>query len=170
MIKFGELAYPGLSLNPATSNDSEVLYTIFKSTGPDLLPATQVQETDPLESLSRLQFDARQRHYQESYPNSAFYLVKFERFPIGNFFLATMPDEIRLLDISLLSDWRNRGIGTALLNALIMVASRQRSRLSLHVQLGNPATGLYRRLGFDELESDGIYLHMMRLPDSRLWD
>jgi ribosomal protein S18 acetylase RimI-like enzyme len=49
--------------------------------------------------------------------------------------------------------WRRRGVGTALLDALLGIASRSGiARVSLSVEGDNPAMALYERLGFVRLE------------------
>lgn len=58
-------------------------------------------------------------------------------------------DQTPSLAISLLSPYRGRGIGTALLHSLFSLLSvRGFSNVSLSVQKDNPAVRLYRRLGF----------------------
>lgn len=51
---------------------------------------------------------------------------------------------------------RRRGIGTALLQALLALARKEDLRsLSLSVELDNPALGLYERLGFVAVKQTG---------------
>lgn len=67
------------------------------------------------------------------------------------------------LAIAVLPEWRGRGIGTGLMEALIASAARQRLRaLSLTVALENPARGLYERLGFAAVEYVGDAVTMLR--------
>lgn len=58
-------------------------------------------------------------------------------------------DGVPELSVSVWSGYRGRGIGRALINhALAQAALRGVSRVSLSVEDGNPAVGLYRTLGF----------------------
>jgi GNAT superfamily N-acetyltransferase len=52
------------------------------------------------------------------------------------------------LTIALLPEFRGRGIGTQLLQHLLVRADERFARVSLSVTLGNPAARLYERLGF----------------------
>jgi ribosomal-protein-alanine N-acetyltransferase len=64
------------------------------------------------------------------------------------------------LAISLLPEYRRRGMGTALLEALFpLLREKGFSRVSLSVQKENPAVALYRRTGFQTVaERDTEYL------------
>jgi ribosomal protein S18 acetylase RimI-like enzyme len=66
------------------------------------------------------------------------------------------------LSIALLPEYRNRGIGTDLLNRLIEDIQDQYPAISLSVSSANPAGRLYRRLGFDIIEENGASLTMKK--------
>jgi ribosomal protein S18 acetylase RimI-like enzyme len=66
------------------------------------------------------------------------------------------------VSVAVLPGHRGRGIGTALLEALIVEArERPIDRLSLSVEDDNPATALYARLGFQSLSAEGNALTMV---------
>ena len=67
------------------------------------------------------------------------------------------------LAISLLPDYRGRGIGTQLLNSLLLLLQENGYlRASLSVQKDNPALRLYERAGFQILEEKGTEYLMLR--------
>jgi ribosomal protein S18 acetylase RimI-like enzyme len=70
------------------------------------------------------------------------------------------------MDVALVTQWRGRGIGTTLMRALAEHADDQRMVLGLHVEPFNPALRLYRRWGFDTVETRGVYLFMQRQPST----
>jgi ribosomal protein S18 acetylase RimI-like enzyme len=64
--------------------------------------------------------------------------------------------EVPELAIGVRSDARRRGIGAALLRALLASAAQQGvTQLSLSVEIDNPALKLYKRLGFRKHERVG---------------
>jgi ribosomal protein S18 acetylase RimI-like enzyme len=67
------------------------------------------------------------------------------------------------LSIALLPDYRGKGLGSELLDALLAAAMEQFAAVSLSVSADNAAKGLYQRLGFTVVEEDGSSLVMVKL-------
>ena len=65
-------------------------------------------------------------------------------------------DEIRIVDIALLPEFCNRGIGTTLLRGLQSEAAAAGKPLRIHVERFNPAMRLYERLGFRPVADRGF--------------
>jgi ribosomal protein S18 acetylase RimI-like enzyme len=78
--------------------------------------------------------------------------------------VARWPEEIRIVDIALLPEYRGMRIGTRLLRALISESEESGKPLSIHVERFNPALRLYERLGFRQKADKDVYLLMERLP------
>ena len=67
-----------------------------------------------------------------------------------------LDDETPSLAISLLPEYRGKGFGTGMLNALLAeLRTRGCKAVSLSVQKGNPAVRLYRRAGFQTIAERG---------------
>jgi len=58
--------------------------------------------------------------------------------------------------------YRGRGIGAGLLRRLVEEAQDSGRKLSIHVEVNNPARTLYDRLGFRPVGEHGVYLLMER--------
>jgi ribosomal protein S18 acetylase RimI-like enzyme len=82
----------------------------------------------------------------------------------GRFYVDRRSDDIRIVDITLLPEYRARGIGTALIGALLDEAAGCGQRVSIHVERNNRARRLYERLGFDEVAEHGLYFLMEARP------
>lgn len=90
---------------------------------------------------------------------------------VGTVWVRDMPDYGHIADgvpsfaISLLPGWRGRGIGTALMQRMLShLEGAGYEKASLSVQKQNPATRLYRRLGFETVgETEEEYLMVHRL-------
>ncbi len=113
-----------------------------------------------------MQFNAQHSYYQEHYRGSEFDIILLDGEPIGRLYLARWEDEMRVIDIAILPDYRNRGIGRALFEDVMAEAAEGGKTVSIHVERNNPARRLYDRLGFQVTgEEHGIYLLMMWSPD-----
>jgi ribosomal protein S18 acetylase RimI-like enzyme len=80
--------------------------------------------------------------------------------PAGRLYLHRRDDEIRIMDIALLPEYCDRGIGTTLLHGLLSEAAAAGKPLRIHVERFNPALRLYERLGFRQIDDRGVYLFM----------
>ncbi|HEX9638725.1 MAG TPA: GNAT family N-acetyltransferase [Acidobacteriota bacterium] len=148
---------------PVVSSDREFLCRLYASTRQEELAPVPWSEPEK-EAFLRLQFDAQDRHYQEHFPAAAFQIIELDAQPIGRLYVDRRADEIRLIDIALLPEFRGAGIGTALLMELIDEAAAAGKPLRIHVERFNPALRLYQRLGFRPLEEHGVYLLMEYRP------
>ena len=85
--------------------------------------------------------------------------------PAGRLIVARWPEDLRVVDVALLPEYRGRGIGGELMRALIEEADERGVKTSIHVERFNPAQRLYARLGFRAVSDDGgVYLLLERAP------
>lgn len=113
-----------------------------------------------LHEQSRLQ----RAHYREHYPDAEFLLLVDDDEPVGRLYLDARQAELRLMDIALLPAWRGSGRGRAIIRALQRGAAEEGLAITLHVEPFNPASRLYRRLGFEPMETRGVYEFMRWRP------
>ncbi|HVF42180.1 MAG TPA: GNAT family N-acetyltransferase, partial [Pyrinomonadaceae bacterium] len=84
----------------------------------------------------------------------------------GRIWIGRAEEEIRLLDIALLPEFRGQGVGAVLVGALIEEARSAGKRLRHMVfVLNGDALRFYQRLGFRVFEEVGGYLHMEWKPE-----
>lgn len=98
----------------------------------------------------------------EHYPDAEFQIILSDGEPAGRLYVDRWPEEIRIVDIALLPEYRNGGIGTFLLKRLISESEENGKPLSIHVEKFNPALRLYERLGFSTIADRGVYCLMQR--------
>lgn len=146
-------------LRPACANDREFLIQAYASTRQEEMaswgwsPAQQA-------SFVRMQYDTRQRGYTAAYPSAANSVVFAGDVPAGSVIIFRGRSEIRLVDISLLPEFRGLGIGGELIGMLISEAVGSKLPLRLTVLCGNRASHLYERLGFISKSGDPMYREM----------
>ncbi len=152
---------PGLALRPVNADDDAFLLSLYVSVrAPEfaVMGWSESQMTAFLAGQYRLQA----HHYATHYDSSRFAIVTMAGRPAGRL-LVDYGEEVRVVDISLLRQWRGRGLGTALLKAVLDEAAQTGRDVSLHVDTANPAQRLYTRLGFaDTGERHGPYMQMRR--------
>lgn len=146
----------GFVLRSERGGDRDFLETLYVAVRWPELEATGWAEEAKLAFL-RDQFALQDRHYAEHYADAEFLIVERQSLPLGRLYLFRGEKDIRIVDISLLPDARNTGLGTALLLGVQGEARQTRRSVSIHVEKFNPAQSLYRRLGFKEAGSDGPY-------------
>ena len=71
---------------------------------------------------------------------------------------------ILLRDIALLTEYRNTGIGSRLIQDLMKEATSAGKPIQLHVVASSPAVRLYERLGFCRTGEEAAYLEMKWVP------
>ena len=82
---------------------------------------------------------------------------------VGRISLTRHWRKIFLRDIELVRPERNRGVGTAIINAVLALARDSDRYVELRVLRCNPAQRLYARLGFRVIDDDGARLRMRTL-------
>lgn len=115
------------------------------------------------QAFLRDQLRLQSLHYRRAYPAADFQIVEIGPIPVGRLYWHEGSDDIRLIEFSILSAYRNRGIGSALLEVIIARAAAGRKTASLQVAFGNRAIRLYRRFGFeiaDSADSSGIVMRL----------
>ena len=156
----------GITLRPIRPEDEGFLYKVYASTRLDELDALGWSEAQR-EAFLRMQFRAQQQSYLAQFPTADFPIILWHERPIGRLYIERRADEIRGIDIALLPEYRQAGIGTAILQGLLAEAARAGKPFRIHVEKFNRAQRLYERLGFTTLDDDGVYLFMEWRPVTR---
>jgi ribosomal protein S18 acetylase RimI-like enzyme len=84
--------------------------------------------------------------------------------PAGRILIDEWTSEIRLVDIALMPAARARGIGTKLVGEVLERGAAAGKPVTIHVEAFNPALHLYERLGFEQVDTNGVYLLMKWTP------
>lgn len=152
-----------IEMRPADAGDQRFMQQLYASTqNGELRMGGCDANTESL--LIDLQFKARQTWFRNHYPNADLAVIMDRDRPVGRLYVDYGVEEIRILDICLVADYRNRGIGLGLLRSLQAQAARMRVPVRLSVLLGSPAQRLYQRCGFVNLGVDGLHNSMEWQP------
>ncbi len=151
---------PSLSFQPAKQDDNAFLFAAYAASRDDEMAMVMWDETAK-NAFLQTQFAAQQRHYLAHYDNVSCHIVKLREQSVGLIWVARWPKEIRLMDMVVLTQYRNQGIGTYLLQQLMAEAAQTNRMVTLHTWEGNPAAArFYIKHGFAKVSSDGMYAQM----------
>jgi GNAT superfamily N-acetyltransferase len=153
-----------VSLRTIDSSDRELLLAIYRSTREEELALTDWTEEQKT-AFVRHQFEAQSAEYTRAYPNGEFSLILVDGQPAGRLYLTEMSDQLRIIDIALLPEFRAGGIGGGIISDVIARAEARGLSVTIHVERFNPAMHLYQRLGFREIQDRGVYVLMERPPN-----
>jgi ribosomal protein S18 acetylase RimI-like enzyme len=151
---------PAIALRPALPADEEFLLEVYASTRAEEMALTPWTESQR-ESFVKMQFAAQSSHYKEKYPEANHDVIMTNGRRVGRLYVARLKDEIRIVDITILPDDRNAGIGGALLTKLIDEAKSSEKPLKIYVEVFNPSLRLFKRLGFVQVDAAGVHCLML---------
>ena len=149
-----------VQLRPVTDADQEFLVGVYASTRADELAQVNWDESQK-DAFIRWQYAMQKQEYDARYPDARYELILVDDQPAGRIWVGSDDTQIRLLDIALLTEFQNRGVGAYLVQQLIDEAKRAQKPLRHMVfMLNDNAFRFYERLGFTTIEDVGAYKHM----------
>jgi GNAT superfamily N-acetyltransferase len=145
-----------ITLRPATPTDRPFLEAVYAESRRLELDAIDWTDLEKI-AFCRSQFEAQDSHYREHFPGCEYLVIERSGTPIGRLYKDRRPDEIRVVDITLLEAERGRGIGGRVMQEVLNEAASDGIMVRIHVERSNPARRLYDRLGFLIVEEGEMY-------------
>ena len=152
-----------VALRPAVADDEPFLARVYASTRAEELAGVPWTDADKAAFVAH-QFAAQSAHYAQHYDGLSRQVVRVGGADAGRLLVARWEREIRIVDITLLPEFRGSGAGSILLGQLMDEARAAGKALSIHVERQNRAMRLYERLGFRPVGDEGVYLRMEWTP------
>lgn len=153
-----------IDFRPICDEDVDDLEKIYASTRQEELSVLPWSNYDKKNFL-KMQFKAQHQFYQNQFKNADYLMVLAIKQPIGRLYIDRRADEIRIIDIALLPNFRGQGIGSGLLQKILLEGQHSQKPVRIHVEQNNRALGLYERLGFQKIGENGVYFLMEWNPD-----
>ncbi len=144
-----------ITLEPEQPGHEPFLFALYVSVRQEEL-ALFNWPAEVRDNFLRQQFKAQQ-YFRLAHPQAQSWIILRRQQAIGRLILNREESEIRLLDIALMPEHRNQGIGSLLIQRLIRETSSPPRPFRLHVLKGHRAAVLYQRLGFKRI--GGTELH-----------
>ena len=136
-----------ITLRPVTADDREFLIGVISDVRRDELALTMWDDQQKRWFIEH-QLDAQSNHYQAVYPRSKHEIILSNGESVGRLFTDRGTSEIAILDITVLTQFRRRGIATFLIKALQSEAEKTERAVRIFVESYNPSRHLFERLGF----------------------
>lgn len=153
-----------VALRAVAPEDEEFLLGVYAASRADEMALVDWDEAQKMAFL-RSQFEAQTAQYHARFPDAQYSIILYREDAVGRFWIGRTPEQIRLLDISILPEFQNLGIGAVLLKTLVAESEAAGVPLRHMVfKMNIAALRFYERFGFSPIEDAGAYIHMERLP------
>ncbi|NIR27709.1 MAG: GNAT family N-acetyltransferase [candidate division Zixibacteria bacterium] len=144
-----------ISMRQVTPEDEAFLLELYASTRADV----QAWEcsNEEKDAFLEMQYRIQEQFFQSQYPNADQSVIQNGEKRMGRLYTAEDGKEIRILDITLLQEYRCSGIGSSVIGRVLEKAKKVRLPVRLMVERFNRARSLYERLGFQIIEDAGTH-------------
>ncbi len=148
-----------LQLRPILKKDMSFLKKVYSSTRTEEMNQVSFWTDEMKDAFLTHQFDAQHEHYQKNYLSAQFWVLEKKGIEIGRLYYDELfKGSIRIVDITLLPEFRNKGLGQIILKSILDRAKTIEKNVTIHVESFNPAMNLYHKLGFKKIsETTGVY-------------
>ncbi len=125
-----------------------------------------IWKDDEKDNFLKRQFKAQTQAYQQSYIGAVHRIIQLDTVDIGRLIIQRADDHMRIVDLSLLPEFRGGGIGTDILRSLLNEAHGGKVPVRLHAEHNSPALNLYLRHGFVKIGERGQYFALEWRPQT----
>jgi ribosomal protein S18 acetylase RimI-like enzyme len=155
-----------VALRAVQTEDEDFLLGVYAASRADEMALVDWDEAQK-QAFLRMQFEAQYAQYHERFPDAEYSIILYRERPAGRLWIGRTPEQIRLLDIAILPEFQNQGVGAALLKSLLAESEAAGKPLRHMVfKMNTAALRFYERFGFTPIEDVGAYIHMERRPSN----
>jgi ribosomal protein S18 acetylase RimI-like enzyme len=145
-----------ISLRPARDGDEPFLKRVHETARHwEFAALLQTGQADLYHKIMAQQYDAQHRFYFANYDTAHYGIIQWTGQPVGRLYVDYRDDEVRVLEIAILPEYRGRGIGRIVMTGLCLEAAMRHKPVRLHVHYLSRAQRFYGQLGFRELALEG---------------
>jgi ribosomal protein S18 acetylase RimI-like enzyme len=145
-----------IGLRSASPQDEPFLAQVYGSTRAEELAATSWGIAQK-EAFIQMQYQAQRRYYTAEFPSALQQIILVAGKPAGRLYVDRAGDSIHILDITVIPEHRNQGIGRELLEELMRESAQTGKPLNIYVETFNRSLSLFERLGFRKAKETGIH-------------
>lgn len=145
-----------ISLRPATAADEQFLKGVHHAARRwEFAFLLQSGEAELYHKVMEQQYASQHQFYFAAFDQAHYGIIQWTDRPIGRLYVDYRDDEVRVLDIAILPEYRDRGIGRIVMTGVCLEAAMRRKPVRLHVHYLSRALRFYQRLGFRRIGADG---------------
>jgi ribosomal protein S18 acetylase RimI-like enzyme len=149
------MAAERITLRPVSETDQDFLLSAYSSTrAAEMAMVPWTTEQKP--AFIKAQFAAQTQHYAAEYPGASHEIICRDGVATGRLYLDRRAQELHILDVIILPEFRNAGIGSFVLRQILEDAGSKRQPVTIYVESFNPSLNLFRKLGFQLSSQDGF--------------
>ncbi|WP_037362241.1 GNAT family N-acetyltransferase [Nakamurella lactea] len=137
---------PAIRRRMATRYDHDLLRAIFTECASPTFASLPISLAA---ALLDAQFRAHRMDRQQNWPDAVDQIIEMHGVPAGRLTLAIRGDNLRILDLGLLTGFRNQGVGGAVLTDLIEEATAHQLNIRGALAKDNRTLALYLRSGLE---------------------
>ncbi|SRR5258708_15566554 len=145
-----------ISFRLVDAADDGLLFSLYASTRAAELAQVPWSE-EQKKVFVRMQFDAQTREYAASHPQATHEIICVDQKPAGRLYLSRKEDAFHILDIIVMPEHRGAGIGTWVVKKVMADATQAGKAVTIYVESFNPSMRLFEHLGFQPVQTEGIY-------------
>ncbi|MGA2599030.1 MAG: GNAT family N-acetyltransferase [Bryobacteraceae bacterium] len=153
-----------VTLKPAVfETDETFLHNLFRNAHPEFqqMPLPQAE----IDSIVSMQFHLQQQGYDSQFPQSRHDLILLDEEPVGRIWVNRAEEDMTVVDIAVLAQHRNRGIGATLYSRVMEEAREARLPVRCSVERFNAGSFRFHdRLGFRVYEETETMQFMEWVP------
>lgn len=151
-----------ISQCPATAADAALIEEIYFYTRNEEFSSLGWTE-EQVKIFLKMQCEFQQKSYQLQFQKAESSIIFNNEQKIGRLIIERTENEIKLVDIALLPQFRNAGIGSKLIGDLIEEAKQCDKTITLQVAKSNTAAlRLYLKFGFEITDENDLYISMKK--------
>jgi len=130
-------------LSPIVDFDEPFLLTVYASIRAEEMAVVSWSDEQKNAFLT-MQLQAQHNYYLSLYPNASYSIINLEAQPIGRLYIERQEDKIKILDITVLPEYRNRGVGTKLITEILQTGEQTEKPVQIYIENYNPSAFFFR--------------------------
>ena len=137
--------------------DEPFLLTVYASTRAEEMSVVN-WNSEQKHAFLEMQLRAQHDYYLSLYPKASYNIINSGEQSIGRLYVERQEDKIKILDITILPEYRNSGVGTKLIEEILQEGERTKKPVQIYIESFNTSANLFSRLSFHPIAEEGINL------------